>query len=128
LPLPTRAQRLHAAVQAYVDDAEHLDFTGLIAHLTSLRLADDCAWALGEIPLPLPECAGPNATAAEAEAGWWTIYGLMRRGSLEAEVAAARRYFEAEPSQAAQQRLIALCAALESSRRGDHGLDAVTED
>jgi DNA primase len=128
LPLPPRAQRLHAALQAYADDAEHLDFNRLIAHLTSLRLADDCAWALGEIPLPLPECAGPNATAGEAEAGWWAIYGLMRRGSLEAEVAAASRHFAAQPSEAAQQRLMALCAALETSRRGDQGADAVTDD
>jgi hypothetical protein len=83
---------------------------------------------MGEIPLPLPDCAGPNATAVEAEAGWWLIYGLMRRGSLEAEVAAASRDFAARPSEAAQQRLMALCAALESSRRGDQGADAVTDD
>jgi DNA primase len=128
LPLPPRAQRLHAALQAYADDAEHLDSNGLIAHLTSLRLADDCAWALGEAPLPLPACAGADATAGEAEAGWWAIYGLMRRGSLEAEVDAARRDFAAQPSAALQQRLVALCAALESSRRGDHGADAANDD
>jgi DNA primase len=128
LPLPARAQRLHAALATYADDSEHLDFNGLIAHLTSLRLADDVTWALGEVPLPLPACARPDATAGEAEAGWWAIYGLMRRGSLEAEVAAASRDFAAQPSEAAQLRLIALCAALESSRRGDHGQDAVTDE
>jgi DNA primase len=128
LALPPRAQHLHEALLAYADTAEHLDFTGLIAHLTSLRLADDCAWALGEVPFPLPACAGPDATAEEAESGWWLIYGLMRRGSLEAEVAAASRDFAAQPSEAAQQRLIALCAALESSRRGDLGQDAVSDD
>jgi DNA primase len=128
LSLPARAQRLHAALATYADDSEHLDFNGVIAHLTSLCLADDVTWALGEVPLPLPACAGPDATAGEAEAGWWAIYGLMRRGSLEAEVAAASRDFAAQPSEAAQQRLIALCAALESSRRGDHGQDAVSED
>jgi DNA primase len=128
LPLPPPARRLHAALTAYADEVEHLDFTALIAHLTSLRLADDITWALGEVPLPMPSCAGPDATAAEAEAGWWAIYGLMRRGSLEAEVAAASRDFALQPSEAAQQRLLALCAALESSRRGDYGPDAVTDD
>jgi DNA primase len=128
LPLPPAAQRLHTAMQPFVDDAENLDFPSLIAHLTNLRLADDAAWALGEVPFPLPACAGPSATASEAEAGWWTIYGLMRRFSLEEEVAAARRDFAAMPSQAAQQRLISLAGALESARRGEYGQDAVSED
>jgi len=128
LPLPPAAHRLHAALQPYADDADNLDFAGLIAHLTILRLADDAAWALGEVPFPLPACAGADATASEAEAGWWYIYGLMRRGSLEEEVAAARRDFAATPSQAAQQRLISLSGALESSRRGEYGQDAVSED
>ena len=128
LPLPGAAQRLHAALQPYVDEAENLDFASLIAHLTNLRLADDAAWALGEVPFPLPACAGAEATASEAEAGWWYIYGLMRRGSLEEEVAAARRDFSAAPSQAAQQRLISLSGALESARRGDYGQDAVSDD
>jgi DNA primase len=128
LPLPPPAQRLHHALQPYADDADNLDFESLIAHLTGLRLADDVAWSLGEVPFPLPACAGPTATASEAEAGWWYIYGLMRRGSLEEEVAAARRDFAAMPSQAAQQRLISLSGALESSRRGEYGQDAGTED
>ncbi len=128
LALPAAAERLHAALQAFVDDSENLDFDTLIAHLTNLRLTDEAAWALGELPFPLPACAGATATATEAEAGWWYIYGLMRRGSLEAEVAAARRDFAAMPSQAAQQRLISLSGALEVSRRGDFGQDAVTED
>jgi DNA primase len=128
LPLLPRAQRLREALQTYADDAENLDSAGLIAHLTSLRLADDVAWALGEAPFPMPACAGADATVAEAEAGWWLVYGLMRRGSLEAEVAAASRDFAAMPSEAAQQRLIALCAALETQRRGDQGHDAALED
>jgi hypothetical protein len=53
---------------------------------------------------------------------------MMRRYTLEAEVAAAQRDFAAMPSEAAQQRLLALCAALDASRRGEAGLDALSEE
>jgi DNA primase len=125
LPLPPPAQRLLEATIAYADDAQNLDFDGLIAHLTLLDLADDIAWALGDVPCPSPAYAGASATASEAEAGWWHIYGLMRGTSLEAEVAAARESFTAAPSAAAQQRLMALCAALDQWRRGG---DDASED
>jgi len=62
---------------------------------------------------------------AEAEAGWWHIYGLMHRGRLEDEVAAASRDFAERADAAAQRRLIALCAARDALRRGEQGeLDA----
>jgi DNA primase len=128
LPLPTPARRVLGALQSYGDAAESLDFNGVIAHLTSLRLADDAAWALGDTPFPLPSCASAVATAGVAEAGWWHIYGMMRRFTLEAEVAAAQRDFAAMPSEAAQQRLMALCTALDASRRGEAGLDALSEE
>jgi hypothetical protein len=58
----------------------------------------------------------------------------MRGTSLEAEIAAARARFTADPSEAAQQRLIALCAAQELWRRGEdesadaeHGLEELSE-
>ncbi len=48
---------------------------------------------------------------AEAEAGWWHFFGLLNRPRLEEEVAAARAAFERAPGPAAQDRLVALCAA-----------------
>ncbi len=126
LPLPAPAQRLAEATLAYADGADNLDFDGLIAHLTHLDLADDIAWALGDVPCPSPAYAGKSATASEAEAGWWHIYGLMRGTSLEAEVAAARERFTAAPSPAAQQKLMALCAALDQWRRGEDESDPET--
>jgi hypothetical protein len=100
------------AVQEWTDGAETLDFEGLINHLTNLRLADDAAWALGDLPLPLPACAGPDTTARQAEAAWWRIYGFMRRGQLEAELAQAQRECAANFSAATVQRVEALAAAL----------------
>ena len=128
LPLPPACRRLLAGLQDYADDTENLDFTGLLAHLTALRLADDVAWALGNGKLPLAECAGADVPAGVAEAAWWQIYGLMRRSSLEADVAAARREFAAAPTGAAQARLIALAEALSAARGGGLAPDAISED
>ena len=60
--------------------------------------------------MPLPDCAGPDAMPAEAEAEWWHFFGLMNGPRLEEEVAAARRAFIERPMRAAQRRLIALCS------------------
>jgi DNA primase len=76
------------------------------------------------VTYPLPACAHPDAQPAEAEAGWWHIFGLMHRGRLEEEVAAASRDFASRPDEAAQRRLIALCTARDALRRGEPGQDA----
>jgi DNA primase len=128
LPLPPPARRLLTGLQSYADSADSLDFAGLIAHLTTLRLADDAAWALGNERLPLAPCAGADVTASDAEAGWWQIYGLMRRSSLEADVAAAERDFAATPTIAAQARLLALSAQLSAARSGGLAADEDTEN
>ncbi len=121
LPLPPVARRLLAAAQTWADNAESLDFEGLINHLTNLRLADDAAWAMGDLPLPLPAGAGPATTAVEAEAAWWRIYGLMRRGLLEAELAQARRDCAANFSAASVQRVEVLASALFGRADADQG-------
>ncbi len=118
LALPASARRLFDALQAWADHAGSLDFNALINHLTRLRLMDDAAWALGDTPLPLPACASPAATVVEAETGWWRIYGLMRRGLLEAELAKARRDCAASFTAEAVQRVTALAGAL-LGRSGD---------
>ena len=129
LVLPAAAERLFQATLACADEADHLDFDTLIAHLTSLDLADDIAWALGDVPCPSPAYAGPKADIREAEAGWWHIYGLMRGSSLEAEVTAARERFFASQSAADQERLIALLGARDQWRRGEDGSeDGIDEE
>jgi len=128
LPLPAASRRLFDAAQAWADGAESLDFKALINHLSHLRLTDDAAWALGDTPLPLPVCASPAATVVEAEAGWWRIYGLMRRGLLEAELAEARRDCAASFTAEAVQRVTALAGALLGRSGDEPGSELGSED
>ncbi len=128
LKLPPPARRLLTAAQAFADSADSLDFDGLINHLTSLRLADDAAWAMGDVPLPLPACAGPAATVSEAEAAWWRIYGLMRRSLLEAELAQARRDCAENFTAASVQRVEALAAALLGRAGADYPAELLADE
>jgi len=131
LPLPQAARRLLSAAQSLADSANSLDFTTLINHLTGLRLADDTAWALGDVPLPLPACAGPNAAVSEAETAWWRIYGLMRRSLLEAELAAARLACAENFTAASVQRVEALAGALfgrAEEHVADYGVELGPDD
>jgi DNA primase len=132
LVLPPPAGRLISAILAFADasddGAENLDFNSLIAHLHSLDLADDIAWALGDMPCPSPAYAGASATARQAEAGWWHIYGLMRGSSLEADVAAAQKRWLDQPTKANQERLIALCTAQARWRSGDDEPESVESE
>ena len=121
LALPGPLDRLRATLLDWSETAAVLDSRELISHLQHLGLAAEVAEALSAVPVPLPACAGPDAQAAEAEAGWWHIFGLMHRERLEQEVAVAREAFAAMGDEAAQRRLIALCAARDKLRRGEQG-------
>jgi DNA primase len=126
LDLPAPLARLRACVlewwEHHAAEASHeLDSAALMSHLTVSGLAMEVAQALSAVPVPLPACAAPDAMPAEAEAGWWHIFGLMHRGRLEEEVAAASRDFAERADEAAQRRLIALCAARDALRRGEQG-------
>ncbi len=125
LDLPPAGRRLADAVMAYADEAQNLDFNGLLAHLHHFDFTDDIAWALGDVPCPSPAYAGASATAEQAQAGWWHIYALLRGNLLEAEVAAAGARFHASQDAADLQRLGALLAAREQWRRGETGDQSV---
>jgi DNA primase len=120
LPLPDPLARLRATLLDWAETTDALDFAGLIDHLHSSGLAVEAAQALSAVPVPLPACAAADAMPAEAEAGWWHIFGLMHRERLDEEVAAAQRDFAGQADETAQRRLIALCAARDALRRGDH--------
>jgi len=124
LALPAMLARLRDAVLSWAERSQTLDSAGLITHLTQVGLAEEAAQALSAVPYPLPACARADAQPADAEAGWWHIFGLMHRGRLEEEVAAASRAFASHPDEAAQRRLIALCTARDALRRGEQGQDA----
>ena len=65
---------------------------------------------------------------AEAASGWWHFFGLMNPDRLEDEVATASRAFETHADEAAQRRLIALCAARDALRSGRIGWDEASSD
>jgi DNA primase len=112
-----RWAELHAL--RHQEGGEALDSAGLMDHLTEAGLATAAAQALGVAPLPQATFAMPGAMPAEAEAGWWHIFGLMHRNRLEEEVTAAMREFTTRPDEANQRRLTALCTARNALRRGE---------
>lgn len=117
--------RLREVILQWGEMAETLNSQALMNHLTENGLAAEAAQTLAAVPYPLPACAGPDARPAEAEAGWWHIFGLMDRDRLEAEVAAAMRELaEHGDDEAAQRRLIALCDARNALREDDHETEA----
>ncbi len=111
LDLPPPLDRLRRELTAWSVAAETLDSEGLMTHLTTAGLATEAAQVLSAVPVPLPACAAADAQPAQAEEGWWHIFGLMNRSRLEDEVAAARRDFAQNPDLAGQRRLIALRTA-----------------
>ena len=118
LVLPDGLARLRHALLIWAETSDVLDSAGLMSHLTETGLAADIAHILSTAPAPLPACAAPDAMPGEAEAGWWHFFGLLNRGRLEEEVAAAGRYFAAHgDDRAAEQRLIALARARETLNR-----------
>ena len=60
-------------------------------HLTKSRIATEIEQVLAGTPIPLPACASPTAMPAEAEEGWWHIFGFLNVEHLREEVALAGR-------------------------------------
>jgi DNA primase len=116
--------RLRHALQDWSQAAETLDSTGLMTHLTEIGLAAEAAQALSAVPVPLPACAATDAMPAEAEAGWWHIFGLMNRGRLQEEVAQAERDFVERADGPAQSRLIGLVRARNELMQSEQDIGA----
>ncbi len=112
LELPEPFATLRDEMLAVADHGA-LDSAALLSHLSSSGSADTAVRVLSPTPMPLPACALPGAMPAEAEAGWWEIFGLMHRASLQDDVAAAGRELAKDFSAANQARLIALTEALD---------------
>jgi DNA primase len=99
--------------------AERLDSADLMDHLTTSGLKANIEQVLAAEPGPLPACALPAAMPAEAEAGWWHIFGFLNVERLREEVAFARVEFERNPVPETQHRLVALAAALDKVQHGE---------
>ena len=104
--------KLRHALLAWAEATEVLDSAALMSHLQLSGLTAEVSGVLAASPVPLPACASVDAMPAEAEAGWWHIFGLMNRPRLDEEVANAHRAFAAQTDDpVAQRRLIALVQA-----------------
>jgi DNA primase len=112
LDLSPGLTRVRDALRDYVDRHDALDSSVLIDHLTNSGFQADVAHVLAAVPVPLPGYASPTAMPAEAEAGWWHIFGFLNVAQLRQEVAAARAAFTQDASPGTERRLVALTAAL----------------
>jgi len=125
LELSPAMARLRDAI-LHASERSMLDSATLLTQLNASSAMEEAAQALSAMPYPLPACAHADAMPAEAEAGWWHIFGLMHRSRLDEEVVAAERAFVDRPDEAAQRRLIALCAARDALSVPDQGAEAET--
>ncbi len=123
IDLPPGLAPLREAVLAWAESRGHeglaLDSAGLIAHLHDIGLGAVSKRVLASSPFPLPVFALPDAVSAEAEAGWWHIFGLLHHDRLDAEIEAAQRDFAEQPDERTQRRLLALAEARERLRQGE---------
>jgi DNA primase len=111
--------RLRNAIEIWAEEAQTLDSLGLMDHLTNSGFERDVMHVLAETPMPLPACASAEAMPAEAEAGWWHIFGLLNVEHLREEVALAEADAIRNLTLATQRRLMALSEALAKIRSGE---------
>ena len=102
--------RMRDAIEIWAEAAETLDSAGLMDHLTKSGFEHDVQHVLAEAPMPLPACASAGAMPAEAESGWWHIFGFLNVEHLREEVALAEADATRNLTPDTQRRLTALSA------------------
>jgi DNA primase len=112
LDLPRPLAVLREALTAWAEAAEILDSPALMSHLTLSGLQAEVDQVLATAPVPLPACASSAAMPAEAEAGWWHIFGFLSVQRLGEEIALAEAACAQDLTPQSQNRLLALRAAL----------------
>jgi DNA primase len=125
IPLQTSLAALRNAIRRWADRADRLHSTALIDHLRSSGLNGDVDQILARAPVPLPACAAPTATIADAEAGWWHIFGFLNLERLREEVKLAGSRAAANLTPDTQRRLKSLKDALNMVMAGEP--DGATE-
>jgi len=111
--------RLRDAIRGWADRADVLDSPALIDHLTVSGLQADVGQVLAGAPVPLPACASPAAMPAEAEGGWWHIFGFLNLDHLREEVKLAETEAASNLTQETQRRALSLKAALNKVMAGE---------
>jgi DNA primase len=119
LDLPQPLDLVREALRSWADGADVLDSQALMSHLTNSGLQIEAEQALAAVPVPLPGCASAAAMPAEAEAGWWHIFGFLNVQRLREEVALAEAACAADLTPQSQGRLLALKAALNKVNSGE---------
>ncbi|MDR3530527.1 MAG: DNA primase [Rhodopila sp.] len=119
LPLDATLTRLRNAIEIWAESAETLDSAGLMDHLTKSGFEHDVQHVLADAPMPLPACASAGAMPAEAEAGWWHIFGFLNQELLREEVALAQADAAQNLTPETWRRQKALVEALAKIRSGE---------
>jgi DNA primase len=119
LPVDPPLTRLRDAIEHWASTAETLDSAGLMDHLTKSGFEHDVQYVLAGAPMPLPACASTEAMPAEAESGWWHIFGFLNVEHLREEVALAEADATRNLTPDTQRRLTALSEAFNKVRSGD---------
>ena len=91
LELDPPLAHLRDVLAEWAIDAEVLDSQALMDHLDGFGLRADVDRILAGTPVPLPGCAAAEAMPAEAEEGWWHIFGFLHVDRLREEVEAAQQ-------------------------------------
>ena len=111
--------RLRDSIEHWASAAETLDSAGLMDHLTKSGFEHDVEHALAGAPMPLPACASAEAMPAEAESGWWHIFGFLNEELLREEVALAQAEAARNMTPETWRRQKALVEALAKIRSGE---------
>jgi DNA primase len=119
LPLDARLDRLRSAIRDFTEHGDTLDSQGLMDHLTCSGLRADVETVLATAPVPLPDCAARGAMPAEAEAGWWHIFGFLNVQHLRQEVAQSQATLARDMTAENQARHQALTEALRKVQSGE---------
>jgi DNA primase len=111
--------RLRDSIEHWAESAETLDSAGLMDHLTKSGFEQDVQHVLAAAPMPLPACASSEAMPAEAESGWWHIFGFLNEELLREEVALAEADAARNLTPETWRRQKALVEALAKIRSGE---------
>jgi DNA primase len=111
--------RLRESIEDWAATAETLDSAGLMDHLTKSGFEEGVQHVLAAVPMPLPTCAAPDAMPAEAESGWWHIFGFLNEELLREEVALAEADAARNLTPETWRRQKALVEALAKIRSGE---------
>lgn len=119
LPMGAALTRMREAIEDWACSAENLDSAGLMDHLTKSGFEQDMQHVLAGAAMPLPACAAAEAMPAEAESGWWHIFGFLNADRLREEVALAEADATRNLTTDTQRRLTALSEAFNKIRSGE---------